>query len=53
MTIFVETGDLSRHGRQLVQRFEGMIVDNEEQKTTGISERRMGIVKRVQLGKIQ
>jgi hypothetical protein len=43
-------GDLSRHSRRMVRSFEGVIIHNEEQRTTAISERRMGILKRHQLG---
>ncbi|CAF2908496.1 unnamed protein product [Rotaria sp. Silwood2] len=44
-------GDLSRHRRRMVQSFETMTIHKEEQRTTAISERRMGILKRTQLGK--
>ena len=44
-------GDLTRHRRRMVRAFESVIIDNEEQCTTAISERRMGILKRHQLGK--
>lgn len=44
-------GDLSRHRRRMVQSFESILLLSEEQRTTATSERRMGILKRVQLGK--
>jgi hypothetical protein len=49
--ISLHIGDLSRHSRRMVRSFEGIIIHNEEQRTTAISERRMGILKRNQLGK--
>ncbi|CAF1593854.1 unnamed protein product [Rotaria magnacalcarata] len=42
-------GDLSRHNRQIIHSFENIATNNEEQRTTAISERRMNIVKRNQL----
>ncbi|CAF3205771.1 unnamed protein product [Rotaria sp. Silwood2] len=47
--LFASVGDLSRHSRQMVYSFEAIIINNEEQRTTANSERRMGIVKRNQL----
>lgn len=44
------TGDLSRHRRRIVRSFESLAVMEPEQRTTAISERRMGILKRAQLG---
>jgi hypothetical protein len=44
-------GDLSRHRRRIVRSFETITIHKEEQRTTAISERRMGILKRTQLGK--
>ena len=43
-------GDLTRHRRRMVRSFESIVLHNEEQRTTAISERRMGIMKRNQLG---
>ncbi|CAF2090284.1 unnamed protein product [Rotaria magnacalcarata] len=43
-------GDLNRHRRRIVRSYESIILLNKEQRTTAISERRMGIVKRNQLG---
>ncbi|CAM4769922.1 unnamed protein product [Rotaria magnacalcarata] len=43
-------GDLNRHRRRIVRSYESIIRLNKEQRTTAISERRMGIVKRNQLG---
>ncbi|CAF4309019.1 unnamed protein product, partial [Rotaria magnacalcarata] len=42
-------GDLNRHRRRIVRSYESIIRLNKEQRTTAISERRMGIVKRNQL----
>ena len=44
-------GDLNRHRRRVVRSFERFGVTEPEQRTTAISERRMGILKRAQLGK--
>ena len=44
-------GDLTWHHRRMVRAFESVIIDNEEQCITAISERGMGILKRHQLGK--
>ncbi|CAF0902184.1 unnamed protein product [Adineta steineri] len=43
-------GDLTRHRRRIIQSFERMRNTHPEQQTTAISERRMGILKRTQLG---
>ncbi|CAF5202705.1 unnamed protein product, partial [Rotaria magnacalcarata] len=43
-------GDLTRHHRRIVQSFERVFITLPEQRTTAISERRMGILKRTQLG---
>lgn len=48
----ISIGDLTRHRRRLVRSWECIVMNKEEQRTTGMSERRMGIVKRVQLGNI-
>ena len=45
-------GDLNRHRRRIVRSFEKLTVTAPEQRTTVISERRMGILKRTQLGKM-
>ena len=37
----------------MVYSFETIIINNEELRTTAISERRMGIVKRNQLGEVK
>ncbi|CAF1488393.1 unnamed protein product, partial [Adineta steineri] len=42
-------GDLTRHRRRLVRSFERLYIPTPEQRTTSISERRMGIIKRIQL----
>ncbi|CAF0802050.1 unnamed protein product [Rotaria sordida] len=42
-------GNLSRHSRQIIHSLESITTTNEEQLTTAISERRMCIVKRIQL----
>ncbi|CAF3514356.1 unnamed protein product [Rotaria sp. Silwood1] len=42
-------GNLTRHTRQIINLFESISIINEEQLTTAISERRMCIVKRIQL----
>ncbi|CAF4164381.1 unnamed protein product [Rotaria sp. Silwood2] len=42
-------GDLGRHRRRIVQSYERILIMNPQQKTTAISERRMGILKRTQL----
>lgn len=44
-------GDLHRHSRRVVRSFERLGVTQPEQRTTANSERRMGILKRAQLGK--
>ena len=44
-------GDLNRHRRRIVRSFEKLTMSTPEQRTTAISERRMGILKRTQLGK--
>ncbi|CAF4192665.1 unnamed protein product [Adineta steineri] len=41
--------DLTRHRRRLVRSFERLYIPTPEQRTTSISERRMGIIKRIQL----
>jgi hypothetical protein len=46
-------GDMLRHRRRMVRSYETMIIHKEEQRTTAISERRMGILKRTQLGRIK
>jgi hypothetical protein len=51
LTIFF-IGDLTRHRRRTVRKFERFCVGQHEQRTTAISERRMCILKRVQLGKL-
>ncbi|CAF0912387.1 unnamed protein product [Adineta ricciae] len=43
-------GNLSRHGRESVHAFDALLVSTHDQRTNAISERRMGIVKRTQLG---
>ncbi|CAF5126582.1 unnamed protein product, partial [Rotaria sp. Silwood1] len=43
-------GNASRHRRLAVKSFENFCVAQLEQRTTAISERRMGILKRTQLG---
>ncbi|CAF2149342.1 unnamed protein product [Rotaria magnacalcarata] len=43
-------GDLTRHHRRIVQSFERVLITLPEQRTTAISERLMGILKRTQLG---
>ena len=42
-------GDLSRHNRRVVRSYERMTISHLEQRTTAISERRMGILKRTQV----
>lgn len=44
-------GNLNRHRRVAVKAFENFCVAQLEERTTAISERRMGILKRTQLGK--
>ncbi|CAF1474300.1 unnamed protein product, partial [Adineta steineri] len=43
-------GDLTRHHRRIVRSFERVLVQHPEQRTTANSERRMCIMKRIQLG---
>ncbi|CAF0954609.1 unnamed protein product [Adineta steineri] len=43
-------GNLSRHGQSSVHAFDTLLVSTHDQRTNAISERRMGIVKRTQLG---
>lgn len=50
---FYLIGDLTRHRRRLVRSFERLGISSPEQRTTANSERRMGILKRTQLGKIK
>ena len=45
-------GDVRRHRRCIVRSFERLSMTEPEQRTTAISERRMGILKRAQLGNI-
>ncbi|CAF1441600.1 unnamed protein product [Adineta ricciae] len=49
-TVYSFEGDLTRHRRKIVRSFERIISQTPEQRTTAISERRMGILKRTQLG---
>ncbi|CAF3829497.1 unnamed protein product [Rotaria sordida] len=43
-------GDLTRHRRRIVQSYERILIMSPQQRTTAISERRMCILKRTQLG---
>jgi hypothetical protein len=51
LIIFLRIGDLTRHRRRVIRSFERIHIPHSEQRTTAISERRMGILKRTQLGK--
>ncbi|CAF4682520.1 unnamed protein product [Rotaria socialis] len=43
-------GNLSRHGASTVRAFDNLLLSTHNQRTNAISERRMSIVKRTQLG---
>ncbi len=45
------TGNLSRHGTYAIRAFDNLLLSSHDQRTNAISERRMAIVKRTQLGK--
>ncbi len=44
---------MTRHRRRLVRSFERLGISLPEQRTTSTSERRMGVLKRTQLGKMK
>jgi hypothetical protein len=50
--MMLNTGNLSRHRRAAAKSFESFCIAQLEQRTTAISERRMCILKRTQLGKL-
>ncbi|CAM4754078.1 unnamed protein product, partial [Rotaria magnacalcarata] len=43
-------GNLSRHGTSTVRAFDNLLLSSHNQRTNAMSERRMSIVKRTQLG---
>ncbi|CAF4150543.1 unnamed protein product [Rotaria sp. Silwood2] len=43
-------GNLSRHGTSAIRAFDNLLLSTHDQRTNAISERRMSIVKRTQLG---
>ncbi|CAF2091330.1 unnamed protein product [Rotaria magnacalcarata] len=50
MIKFIISGNLSRHGTSTVHVFDNLLLSSHNQRTNAISERRMSIVKRTQLG---
>ncbi|CAF3628835.1 unnamed protein product [Rotaria sordida] len=43
-------GNLSRHGTSAIRAYDNLLLSSHDQRTNAISERRMSIVKRTQLG---
>ncbi|CAF4653450.1 unnamed protein product [Rotaria magnacalcarata] len=50
MIKFIISGNLSRHGTSTVRAFDNLLLSSHNQRTNAMSERRMSIVKRTQLG---
>ena len=48
--ILLGTGDLIRHRRHVIQPYERILIMSSQQRTTAISERLTGILKRTQSG---